>query len=780
MPRLLRSPCAPLALLIVCAALPLGCGTREDRAITFSAGGGQVGFQHGREGVFVADKDGGSLTKIFTPGKDVIAVGTPLWAPNDRRLIFTTARAPDGDGSSPVVGGTEEDPAGRLFNRQPAVYTCWLRDEPRGDARPEPRELFTVPVDDVGYMAAGLAVRWHPKGDRVLYVKQADGGPAVFEFDLATKASRRVFPDAGGAGGVVFDWAPDGSHLVCLLADTPGQQRDGIWVGRDGADWWHVAESAPLAIPVSLPLERLKASRPAWTGDGQRFAFVTALLGPSQDDPVRYSLWTAAIEGHGVKPLLREQKQPPRDLAWHPDGRRLGFVSGEDTGSLRVSNLEDVPVTVAAARVRSFAGWDRRGERLAYTTVDDISPKDEGGFALLLFPDPLARDTLRLAPGDGKGEARPLVSGLRTTFVRWSPEEDRLSQWFTFCPTHRSVFSLGLDWGLPRGDPAAVVDAGSGKVSWLTVDADEKAQVGHHLLLRRAYAGAWQWYEQAERERDAGGVEPGQPAPGQRRPFRDPSFFSHYCLDKLGRHEEAAARLDAFRKKAPELLPVEDSRTPAQVRADVRRLIPLARDLYAAEVFLSLDAAEDGEAYLRRALAEAQSDEDRLSAAVALSQVLLLRGRGDEYAALATETLAPLVLRSWQPRAAGADLPRRWAAQPLPVAVGSLALLPLGRPDLLAKLPPARLTDLADRWAALRKQAPDDLSRLGADVILEGLYRQLRRDDEAAEVRRRIGASPLAAGSLLTGEDITKSYRELREALEASGLALLFNLRRGP
>jgi hypothetical protein len=238
---------------------------------------------------------------------------------------------------------------------------------------------------------------------------------------------------------------------------------------------------------------------------------------------------------------------------------------------------------------------------------------------------------------------------------------------------------------------------------------------------------------------------------------------------------EAAARLDAFRRKAPALLPADDPRTTAQARADVRRLVPLARDLYAAEVFLSLDAAEDGEAFFRAALAEARTDDDRLSAAAVLSQFLLLRGRAEEYAALATETLAPLVLRSWWPQAAGAaGMSVRWAAQPPPVAVASLALLPLGRPELLAKLPRERLDDLAARWADLRKKAPDDLFRLGADIVLHGLYRQLRRAEAADEVRDRIRASPLAGGRLLTDDDIRKAYRELREALQANGLAMLF------
>src|SRR5262245_4559824 len=114
--RFLRSSCAPAALMLGCTLALLGCGgVQVDRSITFSADGGTVGFQHGQEGVFVADKDGAGLTKIFTPDRDVIAVGTPLWAPNDKRLIFTTARAAGAAPTPPVLPGTEENPAGRVF-----------------------------------------------------------------------------------------------------------------------------------------------------------------------------------------------------------------------------------------------------------------------------------------------------------------------------------------------------------------------------------------------------------------------------------------------------------------------------------------------------------------------------------------------------------------------------------------------------------------------------------------------------------------------------------------
>src|SRR5437764_10185790 len=98
MRSVLRSPFAPLCGVVLLLLLAAGCAgpVREDRTITFSPQGNAVGFQHGQEGVFVADKQGGGLTKIFQPGDDVLATSTPLWAPDGKRLVFTTARPAEG------------------------------------------------------------------------------------------------------------------------------------------------------------------------------------------------------------------------------------------------------------------------------------------------------------------------------------------------------------------------------------------------------------------------------------------------------------------------------------------------------------------------------------------------------------------------------------------------------------------------------------------------------------------------------------------------------------
>src|SRR5262245_54552440 len=244
-----------LCCAILLAALLSGCGVRENRQINFSADGTSVGFQHGKEGVFVAGGDGGGLRKIFTPAKDTLAVSSPLFSPTDMRLIFTTAKAANGDkGMTTAVNPL--DPAGAVHVQCPIVYTCWLRGDRDGN---EPVELFTARCDHVGYVAANLAVRWHPKGDRILFV-DGDGRHCVFEFDLATKAKRQVFPHRSAA--MIFDWAPDNEHLACVLGDnTKNDGRAGIWIGKPGGDdWWHVPGSQALAVGELIStIEQLRA-----------------------------------------------------------------------------------------------------------------------------------------------------------------------------------------------------------------------------------------------------------------------------------------------------------------------------------------------------------------------------------------------------------------------------------------------------------------------------------------------------------------------------------------
>jgi hypothetical protein len=776
--------------ILAVLALVAGCGqpVREDRSIHWSQGGESVGFQHAQEGVFVADKDGRKLTKIFQPGPGVLATSTPLWSPAGKRVLFTTARSPNSQPrvNLPLVGG-EQDPAGNLHHQQDILYTCWLWEQANGGKPSKPVALFEAAADHPGYVAANLAVRWHPRLERIYYVGQVTAHRhGLFEYDLASQQSRQVFPHTGEA--LVFDWTPDGSHLVCVLGSTGGGGTDGIWIGQPAqADWWHVPRSGALAPgEFGSLLENLRSARPAWTADGRRFAFASYVPGPAPQQPGRHFVRHATLAARTVD-VWAEGDQPFRDLLWDRAGLRLGVVRGGEDGSLHLlRHNQPWPEAVnRGAPVRRFAGWSADGRRLAYVVPGKLPAASAAPWALLLLADASARDQVYVADGDGTEPGRPVFSGMRVTFPQWSPQEDKLSLWVTFLPAYRSVLSHLLGWGLRPGDPAALLDLKTGQLAWLPVNAQEKVQVGHYYLLKRDYAQAWRWYEEAQRELP-------QPAPVAVRDFqeslralqgpRDFSFFQYYCLTKLGRAEEARAKLDQFRRLfLPQLAgPANGQAPPAAVIGNdpspehrLQELLSggnfpgsLLQDLYAAEVLLSLDAARDGEAFFRTALHQADTDAARLSRAIVLGQILLLEGKHREYADLTTETVAPLLTKLLKPPSAGRPTDLLDTAM-LTELAGELAVLPLGAPELLSRLPEKQVRDMKSRWERLYAKANSG-SRPLLDLVLRGIYQALGQDKERQEAAARLKSRP--ASFLPVEDDMGKAiltiHTQMRSLLQ--------------
>ena len=542
--------------LLACIAFIPGCGqpVREDRSINWSKEGESVGFQHGRDGVFLADKEGRALTKIYQPDPGVIATSTPIWSPRGKRVLFTTARSPNGQPpvNLPFLGG-ELDPAGKVHFQQDIAYTCWLYEQNDGGPPTKPVALFEATADHPGYVAANLAVRWHPQLERVYYIKQvAPHQHGLFEYDLATKQSRQVLPHTSEA--LIFDWTPDGTHLVCVLGGTHGGARTASGSAHRIKPIGGMSPiRANCAGDFGSLLEKLRATRPAWTADGSRFAFPSYVPGLSPQQPGRHYLRHATLASRAVD-VWAEGDQPFRDLVWDKAGLRLGVVRGGEFGSLHVVRQgQPLSPPINRSPVRRFAGWNANDERLAYIVPDELPLPGTAAWALLLIADPTARDKVCVAAGDGTEPGGPVFSGMRVTFPQWSPQEDKLSLWVTFMPAYRSVVSHLLGWGLRPGDPAAVLDLNTKHLGWLPINAQERVQVGHYYLLKKNYARAWIWYQQADRQlsppapaavHDIGDIVQALQGP------RDANFFEYHCLTKLGRPEEARAKLDLFRRNA--------------------------------------------------------------------------------------------------------------------------------------------------------------------------------------------------------------------------------------
>src|SRR5262249_23954546 len=134
MPRLLRSPCAPLVVLFACAVTLSGCGgaTREDRTISFSATGDSVGFQHGgEEGVAGADGERAGGDMPSGRGGAVTPSPPPRGPRTARRLTPPPARARAAPPPPPPPRGRGEAPAGGVSRKKRPVSPGGWRDEPK-------------------------------------------------------------------------------------------------------------------------------------------------------------------------------------------------------------------------------------------------------------------------------------------------------------------------------------------------------------------------------------------------------------------------------------------------------------------------------------------------------------------------------------------------------------------------------------------------------------------------------------------------------------------------
>jgi hypothetical protein len=426
--------------------------------------------------------------------------------------------------------------------------------------------------------------------------------------------------------------------------------------------------------------------------------------------------------------------------------------------------------------VRRFAGWNATGDKIVYTVPDHIPGDDQPMWTFLLVPDPLARDAVCIADGQGEHAGKELFSGLRVTFPQFSPDEDKLSLWGTFTPTHRSWISHMLRWGLRPGDPAAIFDLKSGRMSWLAVNPHEKVQVGHYYLLKRNYAEALHWYEEADRELGAARAVTARSFLESLTDLsgpRDFGMFRYHCLTRLGRQDDAERALANFKRNfwptfdvnADGQAGLQDENWERQLQQLLKPDSPIAlllRDLYIGEVFLSVDAAADGEAFFRTELAQATTDPARLSAALVLSQMLLVEKKYADYAELATETIAPLLV-SMKPAARVSN--QLFDVQPLIELAATLSLVPLFTPDFLGGISEESSWALVAKWEVLRARATTDVGRQPCELVLAGLHRRLGLQPPQRTVRQP--ANPGVPLPIPDGEDMDQEAEKLREGLRA-------------
>ncbi|HEX4069808.1 MAG TPA: hypothetical protein VHX68_01510 [Planctomycetaceae bacterium] len=837
----------------------------EDRRLQFSPSGNQVAFQHGADGIFVADPQTGELRKVFDPDPSIVAVSTPLWSEDETRAVFTTARnanppptpengattkaspqasktpssttspAPNSSSQKSTVQSAttpppptpspsvslpaafDDTPEGRYFLTAPIVYTCWSLTRAADGAFSKPAALFEARCDHSGYVAANIAVRWHPTQQKILFVDHDNsGGLAVWLFDVGTQRKTKLFPPAGQPAPthVLADFLPGGNQIVCVATDAswtmaqplgaqpaakPPQSAAGIWVGAaDGSNWWHIAESAPRD-PHSAPrgLANLIDQRPAVARDGSRFAFLRNEI--AKNGKPQATLFRVRVAEKKVDQLDTTAGQIS-DLHWSPDGTQLGFVVADPDPHLKILDRDGHPrEALTDCFVRAFAGWNATGNKwaavVAETPLSRLQNDTKPGWAFLLRSDPLARDAIIV---ETAGTRAPFLYGLRFTFPQWSTKRDQLSMWGTFSPSYRSMADLsGLT--LRHGDPAALLDVTTGTVRWLAINGDEQAQVGHYFLRHHELAQARDWYRKADPQLPK--LEPLKPADlmrgvsgaaARRRTFE---FCYWYCLTRLNQPQEAATRLqnfdNAYHIDWPPLPKQPVAASPANTtavnpspanagdagnwsspaaRRQLETLVALSKALTIAQIFLSIDEPEGGLPWFIKRLDPVDSkqnpldDAERLADLTTLSQLHLLRNENQAYATLATDRLAPLIFQMLEDPAAITSAPAIDGPTLIQTDLATLfahALGPLFCESFLQDLPHDAVQQLAPKWQALRDRSHSKVATFYADLLLHAAAARLGQEKDRAAASERIAKNPVRS-QLMLPEKLEPYFQSLR------------------
>lgn len=777
---------AKLILLALSATSGCGGNVREDRTISFSADGKQLSFQHGQEGIFVADAEGSGAIKIFQPDKNVIATSPPLASPKNGQLIFATAQAIE-DAPNGQPGGLPNPlapvpPAGRIYSPQPVRYTCWLRVESEDEQPPVVKKLFESQCGHAGYVAAGLVLRWHPDAQRILYCKAIDSDfhqHAVFEFDIETEQSRLACPHSAKA--IVFDWTPQGKHLVCVMTDrsidgTPqsspnssGGNRDGIWIGSPGEEksWWHVDGSELLAgHELHSSIEMLRAARPIWSSDDRHFAFVSSTVQSGPQPEIQSMIQRVDFESRKIAPLHQAQGIFS-DLHWSPDGQQLGFLHRmatqfdkgiEDFGALNIVHSDrSIAKLTADQKVRRFFGFDSKGQKIGYVVGEsgeqDVTAKH---WELLLRPSYL-RASIFVADASAVENVQEVLSGMQVTFPLWSPTKDQVSLWLSFVPRYRSVLSRFLDIGLRPGDPAATIELGKPGISWMAVSPQEEMQVGHYHLMKGDANEAWKWYVQARTKMPSTKPPSDWASFVQRLRAADYSeCFETICLLRLGRKDQAQSKWNEFEQNflptPPELEATTQSAVndfDAALGNQLAQIQPFLLDLCLAEVYLSVDGLKEAIEYFQTIPSTDEDDEHALSRGLVLGQLLLIDREYSAYLKHSLEVVVPLAISVWrhglQVDSSSSLAGDTTTSRQMRTMLLGMYLTPLFCSDFLKQLPLEEVQAAVPILRELSSTETDGMPSLAIHLAIRAAAIRLEQADEQREAENRIAANAESA-----------------------------------
>jgi len=276
---------------------------------------------------------------------------------------------------------------------------------------------------------AGFSIQVKGRSGSMVSVLDARGGPAT------------VISPAGWISGQC--WSPDGSSL-CYL----GGYRRNVWlVDVDGVRPRQLTDFSDSETDPPV------WGAPAWSPSGEWIAFAAFgnlwVVRPDGDELRRVTQLPEAHLAHRSEEGVAPARPGVAFYAWSPDGRWLAYAQPEEgAGSAYTWTVHRYDAETAVTEqllggqvFGSFASglrWQPKGGRLAFAATA-LEEK---------------RGAVWVTSGDGLKEEAAAVAAADVWELAWMPDG-------------RGLIVLGFFQGAGRGDGAAVLDVGTGEVTFL-------------------------------------------------------------------------------------------------------------------------------------------------------------------------------------------------------------------------------------------------------------------------------------------------------------------------
>lgn len=170
-----------------------------------------------------------------------------------------------------------------------------------------------------------------PDGRTIAFTRTDEHGSVIFTIGIEGDGLTRL------AGALATDpaWSPDGTQLA--FAGSPRGPYGIYVIGADGAN--------PRLVPGT---DELSVAHPAWSPDGTSIVFEATAGAPEAG--ATWDIYSAPVEGSGLKDLSQTPNASEITPAWSPDGSRLAFARNGSLWLRDIATGNESPLTSSIGR----------------------------------------------------------------------------------------------------------------------------------------------------------------------------------------------------------------------------------------------------------------------------------------------------------------------------------------------------------------------------------------------------------------------------------------------